>query len=160
MDKKIIPREKWDLILKSMKMLNNELKKMPKNTIWRLGEKEARDVRAKEERMRRRDPRYNKVSGNFIDRTKRKNGGGDMPPRYDARQRQVARDTAAGRIISSQKEWSRIEVCFLLCKSKEVIKKERINPIVNPCFLKKHINYPRSGGGECYFLLSLLDEHE
>ena len=104
MDKKIIPREKWDLILKSMKMLNNELKKMPKNELWGMGKKEARNARAKEERIRRRDPRYNKVSGNFIDRTKRKNGGGDMPPRYDARQRQVARDTAAGRIISSQEE--------------------------------------------------------
>ena len=73
MEKKIIPREKWDAILKSMRQLNNELKKMPKNELWGMGKKEERNARAAEERKRRQDPRYNPVSGNYIDKTKGKN---------------------------------------------------------------------------------------
>ncbi len=73
MEKKIIPREKWDAILKSMRQFNNELKKMPKNEIWGMGKKEERNARAAEERKRRQDPRYCPVSGRFIDKTKGKN---------------------------------------------------------------------------------------
>jgi len=104
MEKKIIPREKWNPIIKSLRGLNDLLKRLPKGGTFNQWEKQARIDRAEEERKKRRDPTYDPVSGTFIDKTKRKNGGGDMPPRHRFISAQIARDRAAGKYSSSEEE--------------------------------------------------------
>ena len=104
MEKKIFPRETWNPILKSMKELNKHVKTLPKAGTFNQWEIKARKDRAEEERKKRGDPSFNRVSGTFINKTKRKNGGGDMPPRHRFILAQIARDRAAGKYSSSEEE--------------------------------------------------------
>ena len=103
MEKKIIPREKWNPFLKSLRDLNDDLKRLPKQTPWNIWEIKERTARAEEERKKRLDPRYNSVSGSFVDKTKRKNSG-ELPPGHRFISAQIARDRAAGKYSSSEEE--------------------------------------------------------
>lgn len=102
MEKKKFPNEVWDPIRKSLRDFNDHVKKLPKRPRHKSWDADLRKQRSAEERKKRMNPRFNPVSGRLIDKRKRKNGGGDMPPRYDFRQRQVARDTAAGKYSSEE----------------------------------------------------------
>ena len=104
MEKKKFPNEVWDPIRKSLRDFNDHVKKLPKRPRHKSWDADLRKQRSAEERKKRMNPRYNPVSGRFIDKRKRKNGGGDMPPRSDFIDRQVARDNAAGRVPSTKEE--------------------------------------------------------
>ena len=102
MEKKKFPKEVWDPIRKSLRLLDDDLKRIPKHAWTKNEGARIRKNRAEEERKRRMTPSYNAVSGTFIDKRKRKNGRGDMPPRSRFIDRQIARDAAAGKTSSEE----------------------------------------------------------